>query len=212
MQDKVLALYDFASKQEYIYRTSRIKEISGASMLLAGFYIKFPAVLENGGLRLKYEIESEFRLETFGSGGFDGEVLYDGGGNLMVLWRSKETYQKANNLISVYLLTNAPGLTMIVSCVPFTGVFDNKEENGETVIGDRTKLYEANAARKNRFPSFDMPSVLPFTQIDPDTFLPVTYKRGKNASNSVYPAKECSLSADRFAKASAYGAAASRPS
>ena len=34
----VLALYDFASKQDFIYRTSKIKEISGASELLAGMY------------------------------------------------------------------------------------------------------------------------------------------------------------------------------
>ena len=34
----VLALYDFASNQEYIYRTSKIKEITGASILMANKY------------------------------------------------------------------------------------------------------------------------------------------------------------------------------
>lgn len=37
----VTALYDCRSKQEYIYRTNRIREISGGSELLANVYGMF---------------------------------------------------------------------------------------------------------------------------------------------------------------------------
>ncbi len=205
MNDRVLALYDFASKQEYIYRTSRIKEISGASLLLSGIYKEFAKILSAGNIRLKYDLSDEFRVDTFNSNdAIDGEVLYDGGGNLMVLWKSEGVCKRANSLFSVHLLKKAPGLSMIASYVPFTGIFDDVKEGGATTVGDRTKLYRENARRKNLFPAYDMPAVLPFTQIDVATFLPVTYKRNKDASNSVYPAAACSLSSDRFAKANQY--------
>ena len=37
----VLAIYDFRSKQEYIYRTNRLQEISGASKLIEDIYDRF---------------------------------------------------------------------------------------------------------------------------------------------------------------------------
>ena len=205
MIEKVLALYDFASKQEYIYRTSKIKEITGASMLLAGFYNAFVEILSKGGIKLKYDLSSKFSVAAFDNNDkIHGEVLYDGGGNLMVLWKSEKEYKKANELISVFLLKNAPSLSIIASQVPFTGVFDDKTEGEKSIVGDRTKLYQANAARKNLFPAFDMPAVMPFTQVDSATFLPVTYKRSRDAKGSVYPAADCSLSSDRYAKAERY--------
>ena len=41
MEQKVLALYEFASKQKFIYKTSKIKEISGASKLLSNLFEEF---------------------------------------------------------------------------------------------------------------------------------------------------------------------------
>ena len=79
----ILALYDFGSKQEYIYRTSKIKEISGASVLLAGMYREFNSILQlqEPKIELKYTVDEPFELSAFvnGAGKPDGEVLYDGG-------------------------------------------------------------------------------------------------------------------------------------
>ena len=196
MSDMVLALYDFASKQEYIYRTSKIKEISGASALLEKAYGLFRELLEQKSITLRYEPNGVFSLEAFHENAWDGEVLYEGGGNLMVLWRTEETYKNANEIISVDLLQNVPGLFMIASCVKYTGRFED----------DRAALYEKNSERKNRFPAYQDSAVLPITQVDPATFLPVTYKRDRNAPGSVYPAAQCSLSSDRYAKAACFEA------
>ena len=223
MSEKVLALYDFASKQAYIYRTSKIKEISGASLLLSGMYKRFPGILEHPerleqrepmrAIKLRYDLGSPFSMEAFENGSCDGEALYEGGGNLMVLWRSFGAYRDANRILSVYLLKHAPGLTLIASAVPCgeAGLFDDGiGADGKAEKGDRTRLYEENARKKRFSPAFDLPAVMPFTQIDPATFLPVRYKRNRNEQGSVYPAAACSLSADRYAKAAAYERAAEK--
>lgn len=197
----VLALYDFASKQDYIYKTSKIKEISGASLLLNGMYKELIGLYNiKYNNKFHYEISESFDIEKFPSLERDAEVLYDGGGNLMVIYKGIDEYEKANKLFSEHILKNYPGLTMIASHVKATEIFDKKGENGE-LIGDRDRLYAENAKRKNLSPAYDMPTVTPFTQIDPMTFLPVTYKRNKDDPNSVYPAIEVSLSSDRFSKA-----------
>ena len=77
MEQKVLALYDFASKQEFIYRTSKIKEISGASALLSNLYKKF-VDLVSSRYKVVYDLKSDFDINCFD---VDGAVLYDGGGN-----------------------------------------------------------------------------------------------------------------------------------
>lgn len=182
MSEKVLALYDFASKQEYIYRTSKIREISGASSLLSGMYEKFISLLNGNGFNIVNDLKKPFSLAASES---DGEVLYNGGGNLMMIYRDEATYKKANALISEMLLREAPTLSMIVCSVDVTGNFNE----------DRRKLYAKNTMNKNRHAACDLTAVTPFTQIDPMTFLPVTKKDKKT---------EMSLSADRVAKQNAY--------
>lgn len=185
--DYVLALYDFGSKQNYIYQTNKIKEISGASALLAGMYKKFSEILNNEGISFIYDLTKPFSIKNFEADNYDAEALYDGGGNLMVLFRSKEQYITANKIISMYLLKNAPGLNLIASSVKYTGDFTD----------DRKKLYKQNTLRKNQNPTIATAAVLPITQIDPLTFMPVIEK-------SVKFGVEQSLSADRVAKLNAY--------
>lgn len=202
--EHILALYDFASKQEFIYRTSKIKEISGASELLAGMYKELITVVnESGvdGIKILYfkDGKEENGLEPFSMDDFNknssisGQVLYDGGGNLMVLYKSKEYYDAANKIMSRHLLQNVPGLRMISSCTKIISDSEGKENFSDTV----KELYSRNRTRKNTSPGIDMWEVIPMMQIDPQTFLPVTYK-GKDHESEV------SLSADRYVKKQKY--------
>ena len=190
-EKKVLALYDFASKQEFIYRTSKIKEISGASEMLSSIYGELVSYLNNleDGVKINsYDPDTEvdsFNLNAFETSVLDAQVLYEGGGNLMVLYKNKTAYIKANRLMSVYLLEKCPTLSMIACCVPFESNFD----------ANRKALYKENAIAKKRRPSAYISGVTPFTMVDPLTFFPVTYRKS-------YP--EQSLSADRAAKQACY--------
>ena len=187
--DKVLALYDFASKQRYIYRTSKIREISGASTLLTERFGRFIDLICDKVGRLRKALDEPFRMAAFDADqSIIGEVIYDGGGSLMVLYKSREYYLAANRVISLDLLETVPGLSMIASCVPFTGNFS----------ADKKALYAENSRRKNFYPDFELPTVIPMTQIDPATFSPVVRK--------VTRPELASLSADRAAKLRAYKA------
>ena len=180
---KVLAVYDFASKQEYIYRTPKIKEISGASDILKGIYKQFAEWLAAEGVSVLKAADFTADFTE------DAQILYEGGGTLTVLFRDKDTYSRANKIISRRLLTEYPGLSPVTACAEYTGDF----------TADRTKLFgEAMTRFKNLSPAYDLPAVTPFTQIDPLTFLPIVYK-GKR-----YTAEAESFSADRVAKQEAF--------
>lgn len=202
--ERILALYDFASKQEFIYRTSKIKEISGASQLLAGMYKELITIVNESGIDgrkiLYFKDEKEenglepFCMDDFNKkSGISGQVLYDGGGNLMVLYKSKGDYNAANRIMSRYLLQSVPGLRMISSCTEIIYDGEGKENFSNTVA----ELYEKNKIRKNTSPGIDMWEVIPMMQIDPQTFLPVTFK-GKDHESEV------SMSADRYVKKRRY--------
>lgn len=205
----ILALYDFASKQEYIYRTSKIKEISGASALLAGMFKNFIDVLGKNGLSVAYKNQDDtycpFDYEAFpqvatdrGTILADGQVLYDGGGNLMILYKDEETYKKANRILSVKLLKEYPGLHLIAACV------EAGENFSEGRDSDVSRLYRENQRQKNLHPAADLAAVTPMTQTDPMTFMPVTRKFSVNEIGNPYGNSEVSLSEDRYVKAKSY--------
>lgn len=187
MKQKVLALYEFASKQKFIYKTSKIKEISGASELLSNLFEEFIKLANN----IIYDTETEFDINSFSA---DGQVLYDGGGSLMILFQSRKLYLGFNRIVSAYLLENVPTLQLIVCCVPFSGDF----------IKDRCRLYRQIRINESLNPSYDLTAVTPMTQIDPMTFLPVVKKEVFQSSVETNKKTELSLSADRACKQKAY--------
>lgn len=180
----VTALYDCRSKQEYIYRTNRIREISGGSELLANVYGMFFRAAEKKGLRINSDWRSgaEFSVKAFAESGFDGEVIYEGGGNLFIMYKSRETYIRANRFLPL-LLEKTYTISVIAACVETT---DNFKE-------DRTRLYKENS----RIKSTDWISVpcntLPITQVDRDTFMPIVKKEDN-----------CSLSRESVLKRKAF--------
>ena len=181
----VTALYDCRSKQEYIYRTNRIREISGGSELLANVYGMFFRAAGKKGLRINSDWRSgaEFSVRSFAESGFDGEVIYEGGGNLFIMYKSRETYIRANRIFSRMLLEKTYTISVIAACVETT---DNFKE-------DRTRLYKENS----RIKSTDWISVpcntLPITQVDRDTFMPIVKKEDN-----------CSLSRESVLKCKAF--------
>lgn len=162
----VLALYDCRSKQEYIYRTNRMPEISGGSALLAELFGGFFEGLDN------YKIKTDWRSNLSVSGDFigdfeksslDGELLYEGGGNLFVIYRSREVYREINKTLSRYVIDKTYSVSIIASCVDVTGDFNE----------DRSRLYAENTTRKNQGTFLVPNNVLPFTKIDRLTYMPI---------------------------------------
>jgi len=164
----ILALYDCRSKQEYIYRTNRVKEIAGASRLLADLFTSFFEDNKNG-----FRINADWKqdapenyLQYFNDSELDAEIVYEGGGNLCVIYKDKETYLKVNRALSRQILDRTFGVSIIASFAPVTNNF----------VEDRKKLYLNNAVQKNLGAYHTPCNVLPFTQVDRLTYQPIVEK------------------------------------
>lgn len=183
----LLALYDLRSKQEYIYRTNRIREISGGSALLSKVYDRFTEKAKADGISFFNDGKwrgMDFSLEAFETSDRSTEVVYIGGGNLMVIYKNEEIYRKANKVFSHMLVDETWSVTAVVSCAPVTGDF----------IADRSELYRQNATNKSICVSTAPCSVLPFTQIDMRTYMPIVEKN-KYKQESLSRESVCKLNA-----------------
>ena len=176
----VLALYDFRGKQNYIYRTNKIREISGASTLIAEMF----ETMLSKAVSCGFEIEgregtnTDWRFSRFsyddslaafdakdsGLGGLDASVIYIGGGNLRLLVRNRDVYLRMNRLFSRVVREQAYSLGLIASCVSVTGDFKV----------DQKRLYEANAKSKNTGYIGVPCNVLPYTQVNRLTSQPLS--------------------------------------
>lgn len=164
----ILALYDCRSKQEYIYRTNRVQEITGASELLSSLFKDFfnednKQFRINGNWHKK--AEGDF-IEAFNKSGLDAEVIYEGGGNVCVIFKDRDTYINVNKVLSRQVLEKTYAVSIIASAVEVSGNF----------VTDRERLYAENAMQKN-LGSYHIPcNVLPFTQVDRLTYQPIVEK------------------------------------
>lgn len=178
----ILALYDCRSKQEYIYRTNKVKEIAGASALLTDLFKSFFRSAEHG---FKFNCDWENMtapddyFEYFRSSGCDGEIVYEGGGNLCVIFRNEDTYHKVNEALSRHILDTTYSVGLVASAVKI-------EKHGDkySFVDDRKKLYIENSVKKNLGAYYSACNVLPFTLTDRLTHQPIVFKEGKNQYTS----------------------------
>lgn len=120
----VLAYYSIRSKQEYIYRTNKIKEIYGASELIKDaflFFTKSERIVPESTPFVLKNVKNDF----CNINGNDGYVLYEGGGNLCILFRSKDICLKYNRRFSKNLLETSYSLTPLCALVEVDLCKDN---------------------------------------------------------------------------------------
>lgn len=138
--DPVLVMYDIRGKQDFIYRSSKIKEIVGGSAIIRDCFTDYlyPAAIK---VRNRIEASDDNRKsaiysydafsETLEKFSFDrfikrvseeqylGEVIYDGGGNFLILFKNREI-QKAVTAQLHGMLSAIQG--RCVYCVPVSAV------------------------------------------------------------------------------------------
>lgn len=131
MDDKayILAMYDIRGKQEFIYKSSKIKEIMGGSYLIRDCFkdCLFPAAKKCPGKGIFHykqeavgERECRFSEENFRrrlEAGYIGEVMYDGGGNFFVLYRDVAVYRAVNRIFYRKLLDYAYSLRVLTTYI-----------------------------------------------------------------------------------------------
>lgn len=208
----VLAMHDVRAKQKFIYRSERLKEIIGGSGIIRDVFddylydaakevrnkeldnkqIKDSAAIYN--YNKEASDEGRFSFEDFkgrmNGDQYIGEVIYDGGGNLFVLYKNADICKKVTAAFTRKILENIGTLKVICTFI--------ENLNPGDYDGDRKRLYEKHHYTESQEDPIAPYGTLPIVQADYLTSMPLTnfYKiAGKNTAvtKEVY-AKYCKYS------------------
>ena len=199
----VLAMYDIRGKQEFIFRTNKLKEIAGGSMVIRDCYndYLFPAASkvreDSKGIftykdaQGKTKPNCDFSEEGFREHlrqGYIGEVVYDGGGNFILLYESQEIFQEVTFLFTKDVMDKIGTLRILATSVPIVDFSDYKR--------DRKRLYDAHRRNEANESSIAPWVSLPISQVDRKTSMPLTrmWRSGKPKKVS----KEAYAKLDKF--------------
>ncbi|MEG1931355.1 MAG: hypothetical protein RR131_09480 [Anaerovorax sp.] len=173
----VLAMYNIRSKQKFIYETNKIKEIVGASQIITdvfndylyddNIYIsKEKFSYDAMQLRLGCKQNKDEHTEKV----YHGEVVYEGGGNLFMVYQNNEVFVSYNKIFCKKLLENTNGLTPLFACVPIS----------ENYVKDQKQLMEICDRLKKQETPLHTANTLPFVLMDRNVWKPITKKEAKN--------------------------------
>lgn len=176
-KDYILAMYDIRGKQDFIYKSSKIKEIVGGSYIIRDCFddCLFPAAEEcsEKGIfsyrrNTSHEESNDFTVENFKKRlqeGHIGEVIYDGGGNFFVLYKDVIIYREVNRRFYHNLLEKTYSLKVLTTYIDNVN-FENYRE-------DQKKLYAKHRRREQRESMISPVNTLPIVQTDYRTSLPL---------------------------------------
>ena len=186
---KVLAMYDIRGKQEFIYKCNRLREIVGASLIIRDCFkdYLYPAAMQVAGNSLGiYHADNEddafleSAFEKHLAEGYIGEVVYEGGGNFLVVFENEEAFKKVTYEFTKRLMQAVGTLRVLGSYIPIDDFTDFK--------GDRQRLYEVHRMNEARESNIAPWGTLPIVQVDRRTSMPlVDTLRMKNEVVQVGP-------------------------
>lgn len=225
-QKYVLAMYDIRGKQEFIFRTNKIKEIIGGSCIIRDCYkdylypaaiiyreriktgkpdkYSFKEIRENKEGKLNPAIytyntflEDGKKIEKFSAESFKnrmdeeqflGEVLYEGGGNFLVLYKNDEVCREINKIFSKEVMRSTYTLQVLCTYITLENGFSNYKADEEEL----RKLREIHEAQESVIRPVNS---LPFVQTALGTSMPLSEldKRGNGEEDE-------KVSTESFAK------------
>ena len=162
----ILAQYTIRSKQSYIFRSNRLKEIIGGSEIIRDTFDDFFDCAKRSGLICERVGDSsrDFSIEwvrdKFASGELDAVELVCGGGSNTVLLRDRSVFRSVNEAYTRCVLEKYPGLLPL--CV---GI----EADCVDYQADYRKLKAASNQKKSNMQSGRIENAQPFAQQDRST-------------------------------------------
>lgn len=172
----VLAMYDVRGKQEFIFRTNKIKEMVGGSLLIRDLFSDYlyPAAeqVSSSGRSSKGIFHGS--ISKFEKSGFEsrvnkenyvGEVIYDGGGNFFVLYKDVTSLIQTNEIFTERILENIGTLRVICSYIEGVDFNDYK--------GDERKLRDVHRRNENTETISRPVNALPVIKLDSNTSQPI---------------------------------------
>lgn len=179
----VLAMYDIRAKQNFIFKTNYLQEIIGASGIIEDCFrdYLYPASekISVKGIFHKDEDFSKENFEKHLSEGYIGEVVYEGGGNFLLLYKDIDAYYDTTYQFTKDILEKVPSLSLLPSFIE--GVdFDDYNS-------DRKKLYDVHRKDENEESNIAPWATLPIVQVDRKTSMPLTNSdKGEKLSKESY--------------------------
>lgn len=170
----VLAMFDIRGKQNFIFKTNRIKEIVGASIIIRDLFddYLYPAAKTHGKGLYHENLDGDFRIENFEqhlSEGYIGEVIYQGGGNCQALFQDEETFKEVTYQFTKRVMEKVGTLQVLCTCI---GDLHYDDYNA-----DRERLYAVHQNNENGESIIGPWAALPITLMDRQTSMPVVEKR-----------------------------------
>lgn len=186
-EKEVLAMYDVRGIQDYIFRTNRIKEIIGASILVENIIIEgIRNIIKQFGWNEEqyltdWENDKEDAFLTDES--IKMQVLFIGGGNAYVLFRSGTDCERLNRILAKYVLEHTYSLNLAVAVVEKT---ESYKENYDQI---QNKMREIKA----KMPPVKPIGAMPFMAADSITGYPLSTIRYNEAGNKEFICTESAL-------------------
>lgn len=180
----VLAMYDVRGKQDYIFKSTKLKEIVGASMIIRDVYDDYlmTSVAKNGVCNIDNNITladfesgifkpgdsdvfSREAFETHLKEGYVGEIIYNGGGNFVILFKNEEIFKEVTHCFTYKVLANTGSLRVIGTCI--------EHVNFDDYNSDRDRLYKKHRITENTIQNLPADYSLPIGMVDPNSFMPI---------------------------------------
>lgn len=114
MKEFTITIIDTTGKQNYIFSSNRLRENIGASFLLSQAtkgWVKETLV--------KIGVPANHQEEPIESSDLKAELIYAGGGNALILFKSRTTAFEFTEILSKRVLIEAPGVNLLVAHAEF---------------------------------------------------------------------------------------------
>lgn len=164
-----LAAYDVRGIQEFVFRTLKLRENTGASEIVASIFTEAlrEAVeylnWDDGECRPDWEDYEDFRF--WNDENVRMEVIYTGAGNTYIAYRRKEDCIAVNRFVSRYVFENTYSLNLAIAAVPIQSDYE----------ATYRRLTEKLAENKAKMPMTRLIGNLPITRQDPNTGYPFSH-------------------------------------
>ena len=169
-EKEVLAMYNVRRIQSYIFKSNAAKEIVGASELIEGIivnglerYIKLLEESEKSNYMIDWT-HDDAQAFLKADSPVQMQVLFVGGGNAYVLFRTGKICEKVNRFLGKYLLEKTYSLNLAIAVIEKTDSY----ENDYKAINDRMREIKAS------MPLNQPVGAMPFMAVDSITGYPIT--------------------------------------
>ena len=196
----VLCMYDIRGKQEFIYKSSKLKEIVGASLIIRDLfedYLYDAAKTCRDEMNKKSKVKEEYKdkdaifrydpnedkLKKFSFRYFEdrmngnqyiGEIVYDGGGNFLMLYKNEEAMKKTTEIFTKKILKEIGTLKVVATYIGNIRE-DNYHSDDTKDPGDYERLYQKHRFRESTALYTQPYGSLPIVQTSLVSSMPLTY-------------------------------------